>query len=258
MTNPAPDAHERAVQAGSFGAAADAYERGRPPYPQEAVDWLLQDTGCRVLDLGAGTGKLTRQLTARGLRVTAVEPSAGMREQLTAAVPQARALAGTAESLPLPDAVMDAVVVAQAWHWVDTRRAVPEAARVLAPGGVLALVWNVRDEREEWTARLGRLLHPNGAPPTHGVGVAALAQRPDLFEAVETFTVQWRHELSREELIDLVSSRSYVITMPAAERAALLAEVAELAARHPAPKANGRITLPYLTRCYRARRRDRT
>ncbi len=254
MANRTAADRERAAQAGSFGAAADAYERGRPSYPAVAVDWLLRDTGRRVLDLGAGTGKLTRRLLARGLDVTAVEPSEGMREQLVAAAPAARALAGTAESLPLPDAVMDAVLVAQAWHWVDTRQAVPEAARVLAPGGVLGLVWNVRDERDEWTARLGRLLHPNGAPPTHGVGVAALAERPDLFGATETHTVEWRHELGRDELIDLVSSRSYVITMPDAERAALLAEVAELAARLPAPSGRDRVTVPYLTRCYRARR----
>jgi SAM-dependent methyltransferase len=257
MASQTADESERAVQAGSFGGAAVAYERGRPPYPAEAVDWLLRDTGHRVLDLGAGTGKLTRQLAARGLDAIAVEPSRGMREQLAAVVANARVLAGAAESIPLPPAAVDAVLVAQAWHWVDTRRAVPEAARVLAPGGVLGLVWNVRDERDPWTAQLGRLMHPNEAPATHGVGVAALAERPDLFGPVEVVTVEWRHELTGDELIDLVSSRSYVITMPDDERAALLAAVSELAAaRHPvlADQDQGLITIPYVTHCYRARR----
>ncbi|MBP2704933.1 methyltransferase domain-containing protein [Microbispora sp. RL4-1S] len=245
---------DRARQAASFGAAAAAYERGRPPYPPEAVDWLLADTGRRVIDLGAGTGKLTRQLSVRGLDVTAVEPSGGMREQLVAAVPGVRVLAGSAESIPLPTGAADAVLVAQAWHWVDTARAVPEVARVLAPGGVLGLVWNMRDEREDWTARLGRLLHPLGDAPTNGVGVAALADRPDLFLPVETHVVEWRHELGAEELVDLVASRSYVITLPDPERTALLAEVRDLVARHPALAGKTRFELPYVTYCYRARR----
>jgi SAM-dependent methyltransferase len=109
-------------QASSFGAAADAYERGRPPYPPEAIGWLLPEGVSRVLDLGAGTGKLTRQLRGRGLDVVAVEPSAGMREQLARAVPDVTVLAGTAEDIPLPDGSVDAVLVAQAWHWVDPGR----------------------------------------------------------------------------------------------------------------------------------------
>jgi SAM-dependent methyltransferase len=231
------------------------YERGRPPYPSEAVDWLLAGAGPRVLDLGAGTGKLTRQLLARGLDVTAVEPSDGMREQLTAVVPGVRALAGTAESIPLPDRSVDAVVVAQAWHWVDTRRAVPEVARVLAPGGVLGLVWNLRDERVDWTARLGRLLRTGDVPPTGGVGVDALAEHSDLFETVETYAREWRYDLGHEDLIDLVASRSYVITMPSAERAALLSRVRDLITSHPALAGRDRIEMPYLTHCYRARSR---
>jgi SAM-dependent methyltransferase len=248
------DERDRAAHAGSFGAAADAYERGRPPYPPAAVDWLLAGAGPRMLDLGAGTGKLTRQLAARGLDVTAVEPSEGMRSRLAAAVPGVRALAGSAESIPLPDGSVDAVLVAQAWHWVDPERAVPEAARVLAPGGTLGLVWNIRDEREEWLARLGRLLHPEGAPPTSGVGVPDLADHPDLFAPVETSTVEWRHTLTPDDLTDLVASRSYVITLPDDDRTALLAEVRGLVAHHPALAGRDRIEMPYLTHCYRARR----
>lgn len=152
--------HQR--QASSFGAAAAAYERGRPPYPAEAIDWLLPDGASRVLDLGAGTGKLTRLLRDRGLDVLAVEPSAGMREQLARAVPDVPLHAGSAEEIPLADGSVNAVLVAQAWHWVDLSRAVPEVARVLVPGGRLGLVWNIRDEREDWVAELGRILHDPG------------------------------------------------------------------------------------------------
>src|SRR5262249_1080961 len=130
----------RPARAVSCGAVADAYERGRPPYPPEAIDWLLPAGAARVLDVGAGTGKLPRQLAGRGLDVTAVEPSEGMRAQLRRAVPGVRALAGTAERIPLPDRSVAAVLVAPALHWVDPAAAVPEVARargVPEGGGVL-------------------------------------------------------------------------------------------------------------------------
>ncbi|MEY9848929.1 SAM-dependent methyltransferase [Streptacidiphilus sp. BW17] len=251
--------HDRTAQANSFGAAAAAYERGRPDYPAAALDWLLQArTGAAprdVVDLGAGTGKLTRSLCARGLAVTAVEPSEGMREQLASAVPEATVLAGAGESMPLPDDAADVVLAAQSWHWVDTVLAVPEVARVLRPGGTLGLVWNVRDERADWVAALGRLLHPEGTPVTGGVGVEGLADHPDLFEPVERFDVPWTHTLTGDQLVDLVASRSYVITLPDADRETLLAEVRALTRRHPALAGRTRVQLPYVTECYRARAR---
>ena len=158
---PADEARRR-EQATSFGAAAGAYERGRPPYPAEAIDWLLPPGAARVLDVGAGTGKLTRELAARGLDVVAVEPLPGMREQLARAVPGVPVHPGTAEDIPLPDGSVDAVLAAQAWHWVDQARAVPEVARVLVPGGQLGLVWNMRDDRADWVAQLSQILHDPG------------------------------------------------------------------------------------------------
>jgi SAM-dependent methyltransferase len=241
------DAAQRRRQASSFGAAAAAYERGRPPYPAEAVDWLLPQGASRVLDLGAGTGKLTRQLRDRGLDVAAVEPSEGMREQLARAVPGAAVYAGSAEEIPLPDRSVDAVLVAQAWHWVDRGRAVPEAARVLVPGGRLGLVWNIRDEREDWVAELGRILHD---PGDHQRGDRGIIGPP--FGPVEHLDVEWTHRLSRDELIDLAASRSYVITMTDQERAAVLAGVAHLADRRLGPAGVGELALPYVTECYRA------
>jgi SAM-dependent methyltransferase len=242
----------RRAQAASFGAAADAYERGRPPYPPEAIDWLLPPGAVRVLDLGAGTGKLTRQLTGRGLGVTAVEPSEGMREQLGRAVPGVRALAGTGERIPLPGRSVDAVLVAQAWHWVDPARAVPEVARVLRPGGRLGLVWNIRDERADWVAGLGAILRrSDGARVSTNVSAAPRVGPP--FGPLERRDFGWVYHLSPDALIDMVVSRSYVITMPAADREQLLNELRHLMRTHPALAGAGEIAMPYVTRCWRAR-----
>jgi len=244
----------RRAQAASFGAAAGEYERGRPPYPPEAIDWLLPAGAVQVLDLGAGTGKLTRQLAGSGLDVTAVEPSDGMREQLVRAVPGVRALASTAERIPLPDNSVDAVLVAQAWHWVDPAQAVPEVARVLRPGGRLGLIWNVRDERADWVAGLGAILrHSDGARVSGTVSAAPPVGPP--FGPLERRDVEWVHHLSPDALIDMVLSRSYVITMPPAGREKLLNELRHLMRTHPALAGAAEIAMPYVTRCWRARRR---
>jgi SAM-dependent methyltransferase len=244
-----PDDH-RQEQAASFGAAAAAYERGRPPYPPQAIDWLLPRDAVHVLDLGAGTGKLTRQLLRRGLEVSAVEPSAGMREQFRQAAPGAAVLAGAAEQIPLADHSVDVVLVAQAWHWVDPPRAVPEVARVLRPGGRLGLLWNIRDEREDWVASLGAIMR--GAERAHS-GTHTMSNAPSVgppFGPVERLDVAWVHHLSPGALVDMVSSRSYIITMPPSGRATLLDAVRHLLGTHPA-LAGGEIKLPYVTRCSR-------
>jgi SAM-dependent methyltransferase len=246
----------RRVHATSFGAAAAAYERGRPPYPSQAIGWLLPGGAARVLDLGAGTGKLTRQLRDRGLDVTAVEPSEGMREQLRQAVPGVTVLAGTAERIPLPDHSVDAVMMAQAWHWVDPAAAVPEVARVLAPGGWLGLLWNVRDEREDWVAGLGTLIRSSREDPdSSDPATATISLAPPVgppFGPVERRDVEWVHRFSPEVLTDMVASRSYVITLPGADREALLNEVRHLMRTHPTLAGADEIALPYVTRCSRA------
>ena len=235
-------------QASSFGAVADVYERGRPPYPAEAIDWLVPAHARRVADIGAGTGKLTRQLRERGLDVIAVEPSAGMREQLRRAVPGVPVLAGTGEQIPLADGSVDLVIVAQAWHWVDPERAVPEVARVLAPGGRLALLWNRRVEDEEWVADLSTIIGSRGTP---GSG----RHFPDIgppFGPVERRSVDWVHRLSRDEMTDWVASRSYVITLSDERRGAVLGQVRDLLGAHPALAGGGEIALNMVTRCSRA------
>jgi len=236
------------VQANSFGAVADVYERGRPRYPAEAVDWLIPAHATRVADVGAGTGKLTRQLRERGLDVIAVEPSAGMRAQLRRAVPGVPALGGTAERIPLADGTVDAVLVAQAWHWVDPVRAVPEVARVLAPGGRLGLLWNRRVEDEAWVADLSTIIGSRGTP-------GSSRHFPEIgppFGPVERRTVDWVHRLSREEMTDWAASRSYVITLPDERRSIVLAQVRDLLDSHPALAGRADIALNMVTRCSRA------
>ena len=241
------------ARAASFGAVASEYERGRPPYPAEAVGWLIPAGAAHVLDLGAGTGKLTRQLTGCGLDVTAVEPSEGMREKLRQAVPGVRALAGTAERIPLPDNSVDAVLVAQAWHWVDPVRAVPEVARVLGPGGQLGLLWNIRDERADWVAGLGAILRQSDGAHAVSSNVSAAPRVGPPFGQLERRDVGWVHRLSPDALVDMVSSRSYVSTMPPGDRETLLNDLRHLMRTHPSLAGTGEIALPYVTRCWRTR-----
>jgi SAM-dependent methyltransferase len=233
---------DRSAHAASFGAAAHTYERGRPPYPPEALDWLLPAGTPRVVDLGAGTGKLTRHLTARGLPVTAVDPSEGMLAELRRVLPGVPARLGRAEDIPLPDGSADAVLVAQAWHWVDPGRAVPEIARVLSPGGRLGLLWNVRDESVGWVRSLGRIIG--------GTQHRDTAVGPP-FGPVETRDFPWTHHLGRDELLDMVASRSHVILLPADERAAVRAQVRQLLVTHPDLVGRTEYDLPYVTHCAR-------
>jgi SAM-dependent methyltransferase len=230
----------------SFGAVADVYERGRPTYPGAALDWLLPAGTPRVIDLAAGTGKLTRLVRDRGLAVTAVEPSPGMREQLAAVVPGVPVLDGAAESIPLPSGSADVVLVAQAWHWVDPARAVPEVARVLAPGGRLGLLWNARDDRADWVRRLDEIIGNTERDADLGTVVGAP------FGPVERESFPWVYQLGPSALLDLVASRSAVILLPPDERAALLREVRQLMATHPELVGRTEFTLPYVTYCIRA------
>ncbi|MBU2665438.1 class I SAM-dependent methyltransferase [Actinoplanes bogorensis] len=238
--------NDRAAHANSFGPAAEIYERGRPTYPAAALDWLLPPGTPRVIDLGAGTGKLTRQIRDRGLPVTAVEPSEGMLDQLRTAVPGVPAHLGRAEQIPLPDGSADAVLVAQAWHWVDPARAAPEVARVLSPGGRIGLLWNLRDERSDWVRRLGEIIGSTESERDTTVG--------EPFGPVEIAHFEWTETLGPERLIDMVASRSYVILLSPDERAALLSEVRRLMATHPDLVGRTEFQLPYITECARATR----
>jgi SAM-dependent methyltransferase len=253
MTDSTADAFEpeqqKASQATSFGPAAGIYERGRPSYPPEAVDWLVPEGATHVLDLGAGTGKFTRLLVDRGLLVTAVEPSAGMRDELIRAVPEAQVLPGSAERLPVEGETVDAVIAAQSWHWVDPARAVPEVARVLRPGGTLGLIWNIRDLDEPWLRSLDDLLAEANGDSVMESG------RPTVggpFGPVERRDFRWVNHVSPDDVVAMVASRSYVITLDDDRRTELLDEVRALLRDHPATAGRTVVDVPYVARCSRA------
>ncbi|MEP6478135.1 MAG: methyltransferase domain-containing protein [Rhodoglobus sp.] len=239
---------QRAEQANSFGRAADEYERSRPTYPSEAAGWLVPAAAKTVLDLGAGTGKFTRSLVARGLDVIAVDPDAAMLATLHSALPGVRTLTGTAEQIPLPDHSVDAVTLAQAWHWVDPQLALPELARVLKPGGTLGLVWNIRDERADWVRQLSEIIdHSDAEQFIRGEIVIGAP-----FGPIERFEVDWVRDMDVESLVTLVESRSYIITAGADVRRAILEGVRGLVARHPDLRGKPTFELPYRTICFRA------
>ena len=239
------DPHARGP-ATAFSEVADAYERARPTYPDAAARWLVGDEPCDVVDLGAGTGKLTRSLVALGHRVTAVEPLDEMRAELVRAVPGVPALAADAESIPLPDASADVVTCAQAFHWFDHVVALPEIARVLRPHGRLALVWNSRDDRDPWMARLSAII---GNETVQEWDVFPVLEQDGLFGPVETVEFSFEQGLDRDGLLDLVLSRSYLAKLPPPDREPTLDAVARL--YDETAEADG-VRLAYVTECFRA------
>ncbi len=243
----------RLERAASFGVVADAYERARPGYPDDAVRWLAGDEPCDVIDLGAGTGKLTRSLVALGHRVTAVEPLEEMLEQLRRAVPGATAVSGSAEAIPLPDGSSDVVTCAQAFHWFDHPVALPEIARVLRPGGRLALVWNTRDDSVPWVSELTDTVI--GRSEFRAGGVDSVVESIDesgLFGSVERASFAHVQMLGRSDLVELVRSRSQCAVLSEEERRPVLEHVAEL---FDAYSTDGVLAMPYATECFRAVRR---
>lgn len=245
-----PESFDREVRGLSFGAVAGAYERSRPGYPVDAVRWLAGEEPCDVVDLGAGTGKLSRLLAAQRHRVTAVEPIAEMLAELEAAVPGAAARAGSAEAIPLADASADVVTVAQAFHWFDQQVALREIARVLRPGGRLGLVWNTRDDSEPWVAELTDTII--GRSEFRDDGVVAVVSSIDesgLYGPVERASFAHVQPLSRDELVELVRSRSQCAVLSEEERGPVLDHAGELFDTHAT---DGTLVMPYVTECFRA------
>jgi SAM-dependent methyltransferase len=244
------------VAAAGFGRAADAYERSRPSYPADAVALLAAELalgpGATVLDLGAGTGKLTRLLAERGAALVAVEPSAAMRAEFASVLPAVPVHEGTAEEIPLADATVDAVVVAQAFHWFDATRALGEIARVLRPGGGLGLIWNERDESVPWVAQLSRVMQWDVRMPyVVGTDFRAVLDASGRFTPARRARFRFEQELDRDGLCERVSTTSFIAAMAPPERAAVLDSVRELVADFPE-----RFALPYATDvfwCHRPR-----
>jgi ubiquinone/menaquinone biosynthesis C-methylase UbiE len=246
----------------AFEDAAQEYERGRPGYPSEAIDSLVRelhlDRLSVVVDLAAGTGKLTRDLTQRFDEVIAIEPLAAMREQLARAAPAARALEGTAERIPLADASADAVFVAQAFHWFDGRRALDEVARVLKPGGGLALLWNTTPwERREgpWFTQLDDLVERRRADLSamrrHRSGKWREGFDGERrFEPLRAATFDNPQRLTPDEFLANLASRSYIARLDPAAREQLLGEVSDLLRQPEAPIEAGRVVVPMKTDVY--------
>ncbi len=250
------DHRDRLLHRSSFGTAATAYAEHRPDYAHAAVRWALEPApGARVLDLGAGTGKLTATLVELGADVIAVEPDQAMLTELRRALPTVRALAGGAEEIPLPDASVDAVIAGNALHWFDMDVAGPELARVLAPGGVLAGLWNVLDDRVEWVAGLERVSGTAAIGPrdTFSSWRAATADLLERFGEPEQDEFPHGQCRDADSLVATLATRAGMLVMPDAEREANLGRIrAFLADRQET--ARGEFTLPMLTGVLRARR----
>lgn len=244
-----------ADRATSFGAEASNYEAGRPEYPFDAVAWMLERMPAdsrRIADVGAGTGKLTRVLVhAPGAEVVAVDPDPAMLAALRQSVPGVPTFQGSAERMPLPDESIDAAVLGQAWHWVEPIAASAELGRVVRGGGVLGLIWNIRDERAEWVRRLTEIMHSSPAenmvngPESDGPRIA------EPFSQIETQRWEWNRPMTRTQLHQMALSRSYLITAPADERAEITQQMDALFDELGLDE-DSTIDLPYVTHAFRA------
>ncbi|SNT31995.1 Methyltransferase domain-containing protein [Asanoa hainanensis] len=235
----------------SFGAAAD-YDQARPTYPMAAVHWTLGADRLRVVDLGAGTGSLSRVIAAAGHEVIPIEPDQDMRTRFDAA--GVRALAGSAEAIPLPDASVDAVLAGTAYHWFDPEPAHQEMARVLRRGGVLAAIWNDRDKTTPWVAELSRLIRTHRQVSGRRAALEESRSFGPLFG--EVTRQQFPHVVAQspQGLAALVASRSTYLTATPAEQRLTLDRIAELCATHPDLTGRDTFDLPYVTTVYRALR----
>ncbi|MCE7009226.1 class I SAM-dependent methyltransferase [Kibdelosporangium philippinense] len=245
-----PDAELRARRANSFGAQAAEYARYRPGYPAGAIDWVLPQGAADVLDLAAGTGKLTESLIGRGLNVTAVEPDPAMLGELRKRFPSVRALAGTAEQIPLPDSSVDAVLVGQAFHWFDPQRALTEIGRVLRQGGMLGALWNHEDEQVPWVSTFDKLAraraHRSWTRP------AQFSDHP-LFGRFEQqdFRHTVRHTV--ESLLAMIGTHSHMLVASSEERQELNERMRAYLLAQPETEP-GEFDFPFQTTVYRGSR----
>ncbi len=256
----------RLRQGSSFGTAAAAYAEHRPGYAEAAVRWALEPVATReplrVLDLAAGTGKLTTTLVRLGTEVTAVEPDPAMLAEFRREFGSVRSLTGRAEDIPLPDASVDAVLVGQAMHWFDLDRAIPEIARVLTADGVLAGLWNVDDDRVGWVATLAQISKGKSnttllgwratAAPTRQERLAAAG--PDLFETPEVEEFENGQRRTADSLLATIATHSNFLVMDEPDRARLLAEVRDFLLARPETGA-GEFIFPMVTAVLRATRK---
>lgn len=248
--------HIHPAAADGYRTGADTYVRGRPDYPPQVADWLTGTLGLNadktVIDLGAGTGKFTGRLAATGAQVIAVEPVPQMLEKLSAALPDVLAMSGTATDLPLPDASVDVVVCAQAFHWFASPEALSEIARVLKPGGKLGLVWNLRDTRVSWVPKLDAIVNAlEGDTPRYYTGAWRQAFPHKAFGPLQAEQFGHGHTGSPEDVIfNRVRSTSFIAALPKAQRDKVDAQMRALIEGEPALRGKDVITVPYVTAAF--------
>jgi SAM-dependent methyltransferase len=251
--------HDAAAE--GFGAVAEEYERARPDYPPGALSRLAREleieAGSRVLELGAGTGKLTRMLVRSRARIVALEPLASMRERFARAVPRVPLLGGVAEALPFASGEFHAVVCAQAFHWFDAERALAEIHRVLEPGGGLALLWNVKDESVPWVGGLADILRPyQERVPQETTGEWRRPFRgSELFTPLREARFPHAQRLDAEGLVERYASASYVAMLPEGQRREVLERIRRLGETHPDIAGRDEFELPYVTELHWCARR---
>lgn len=251
----------RSVARDGFGRAAPSYGRGRPDYPEEILGWLRESLGIgrgkTAIDLGAGTGKFTKSLLQTKADVIAVEPIDAMRAELTAELPDIRALADTAQAMTLGDATADAVVCAQAFHWFATQAALAEIHRVLKPGGKLGLVWNVRDDSVDWIAAITKIITPyEGDAPRYHTGDWRRAFNGQLFTGLVEECFAHRHiGTPQTVIVDRFLSVSFIAALPDGEKSKVADRLRDLIASHPALKGRESVVFPYRTHAYSCTRR---
>lgn len=255
-------------RAHSFGSVAEDYDRWRPGIDPSVVDWFVPAPIERAVDVGAGTGKLSRLLVGRAADVVCVEPDARMRAVLTRNVPEATVLEGQGERIPVEDASADAVVVSSAWHWMDHDAAAAEIGRVLRPDGVLGVVWSGLD----WTADQFRQLRAGfEADPAVQPGsvLAAMAERAISDGSTHVFTLpgdapfgppeqrslSWELAMTADDLVGMLGTVSGVIVLPDDRRREVMAEVRAMLRRYGGLEGDAAVTLPIRAHCWRARRR---
>lgn len=248
------------LAASGFATAGEAYEAGRPGYPAALLDHIREvariGPSTRVLDLAAGTGKLTKLLLDCGARVTAIEPLEDMRKTFSAVIPDAEILDGTAESIPTEDGVFRAVTVAQAFHWFDHPRALTEIHRVLEKGGWLFVIWNTRDGSYEWISKLSAILDPiqSSVPDYETQDWQGAIKDSGLFGPIEHIAFPNLHEVNRQTVEFRFASSSYIANLQEPERSNVLSRILEVIDTDPATRGRSNFWMPYVTDVYRTKK----
>jgi SAM-dependent methyltransferase len=246
--------HEKAAI--GFDRAGDSYERGRPEYPLDAINCLIENlqikSSSKVIDLGSGTGKFTKLILPSGAQIVAVEPVEGMRRKFQSLFPNTQILEGSAENIPMEDQSVDSVIAAQAFHWFNGPLALKEIHRVLKPKGKLGLIWNVRDESQAWFVELTRIidLYEGGAPRYKSMVWKQAFDDSNFFSNLRLQSFPYVQVGDIETVLDRVGSISFISALSDAERARALDRVRKLVETHPDTKNSATVRLPYRTDAY--------